>query len=67
MLTDDDEPKIAEKPPFKAGSGLNGLVNQTVYFIRGSAPPEENETEMNGCFRYKSYDNAVRYHKFRKN
>ena len=24
--TDDDEPKDAEKPPFKAGSGLNGLV-----------------------------------------
>ncbi len=25
--TDDDEPKNTEKPPFKAGSGLNDLVN----------------------------------------
>ena len=29
--TDDDEPKVAEKPPFKADSGLNGLVMLTAW------------------------------------
>ncbi len=29
---DDDEPKDAEKPPFKAGSGSNGLVKVTISY-----------------------------------
>ena len=44
--TDDDEPKNAEKPPFKAGSGLNGLVSGSL--MHNAATARENAEYVDG-------------------